>query len=69
VTGVAVRDGDRVKSGALAVRLEAMKIEASLTFERDGVVAAVRVAPGEQVVAGQSLVVLHAADPDEHAPS
>lgn len=50
--GQAVRAGDR-----LAV-LEAMKMEHKLTAARDGVVAEVLVAPGDQVEAGAALIRL-----------
>ncbi len=56
--GASVKKGDR-----LAV-LEAMKMEHSLLAARDGVVAEVLAAPGDQVEAGAALVRLEAAEED-----
>ena len=52
--------GDRVKHGALLLVLESMKLEHSLCAARDGVLAQVRVAVGQQVAPGQVLVQLQA---------
>jgi len=52
VPGTAVRRGDTL------LTLESMKLEHSLAASRDGVVHQVSVAPGQQAVTGQVLVVL-----------
>ena len=62
VTKVVARTGDSVKSGAVLVVLEAMKMEYALSAPRDGVVAEVLAAPGDQVVNGALLLALEALD-------
>lgn len=55
---VAVKPGDDVKRGDVLVVLEAMKMETQVTAPKDGKIAAVRVAQGNVVSAGQVLAVL-----------
>ena len=62
MTKVVARTGDSVKSGAVLVVLEAMKMEYALSAPRDGVVAEVLAAPGDQVVNGALLLALEALD-------
>jgi biotin carboxyl carrier protein len=61
VIEVAVRAGDQVKSGALLLVLEAMKMQNEIRAERAGVVADVAVAAGEAVEGGARLLTLQSA--------
>jgi acetyl/propionyl-CoA carboxylase alpha subunit len=54
----AAKVGDRVSKGDSLVTLEAMKMEHALAAPFDGVVGEVRVAPGDQVSEGATLVRL-----------
>jgi biotin carboxyl carrier protein len=56
VVAVHVRVGDRVEPGSPLVVLEAMKMENEFRATATGVVAAVRVAPGQAVNGGDLLV-------------
>ena len=58
VVKVLVREGASIKQGAVVVLLEAMKMELPIRAPRDGVVRAIRCAPGELVQAGVPLVEL-----------
>jgi biotin carboxyl carrier protein len=58
VVAVHVGPGDRVEPGAPLVVLEAMKMENEFVAAVDGVVAEVRVSPGQAVNAGDLLVVV-----------
>ena len=58
VKAVFAKAGQEVKQGDRLAILEAMKMEHSLTAARDGVVAEVLVADGDQVEAGAPLVRL-----------
>jgi len=60
---VDVMEGDRVVKGQPLVSLEAMKMETVLEAPCDGVVLRVLPAAGGQVVAGEAVVVLGAAEP------
>ena len=62
VLDVRCAPGDRVQKGDVLVLLEAMKIEHSLTADRDGEVASVSVQAGDQVKAKQLLVELTSED-------
>ncbi|HEX7439093.1 MAG TPA: biotin/lipoyl-containing protein, partial [Caldimonas sp.] len=53
VVAVLARAGDPVQAGAPLLTLEAMKMEHVHTAPRAGIVAAIHVAPGEQVAAGR----------------
>ncbi len=55
---VSVVEGARVAKGDPLVTMEAMKMELSLTAPRDGKVASVTVAAGDQVNEGAMLVEL-----------
>jgi 3-methylcrotonyl-CoA carboxylase alpha subunit len=61
---VSVVPGARVARGDALVTMEAMKMELVLAAPRDGVVAAVPVAVGDQVAAGALLLAL---EPEEAA--
>ncbi|WP_306132277.1 ATP-binding protein [Roseivivax marinus] len=63
VVHVAVTAGQEVREGERLAVLEAMKMEHALTAWRDGVVAEVLVAEGDQVEAGASLVRLEDEEP------
>jgi 3-methylcrotonyl-CoA carboxylase alpha subunit len=58
VVSVAVRPGDRVKSGAVLMVIEAMKMEHTITAPYAGRVAAVHFAPGERAPEGAALLEL-----------
>ncbi len=58
VSSVAVKTGDKVKTGDLLLTIEAMKMETGLHAEKDGVVNAVHVQPGGQIDAKDLLVEL-----------
>lgn len=61
---VDVAAGDRVAKGQPLVSLEAMKMETVLAAPCDGVVLRVLPTAGSQVVSGEAVVVLGAADPN-----
>ncbi len=56
VLSVSVAEGDAVKAGSPLCVIEAMKMENILRAERDGIVAAVHVAPGDTVCVDQVLM-------------
>jgi biotin carboxyl carrier protein len=58
VTRVLVGEGQEVKDGEAVCVLEAMKMENELRADRDGIIEAVRVSPGDDVEKGQILVEL-----------
>jgi biotin carboxyl carrier protein len=58
VVDVAVGVGQQVRAGDLLLTLEAMKMELPIRAPRDGVVSAIRCAPGELVQPGPPLVEL-----------
>jgi glutaconyl-CoA/methylmalonyl-CoA decarboxylase subunit gamma len=58
VLEILVKPGDAVKSGALLLKMEAMKMENQIRSETAGVVREVKVARGDAVAQGQELVIL-----------
>lgn len=56
VTRVMVEEGHQVEEGKALCVLEAMKMENELRADRDGIVQAVHVSPGDDVEKGQVLV-------------
>jgi biotin carboxyl carrier protein len=58
VIGVAVAVGQQVRAGDLLLTLEAMKMELPIRTPRDGIVSAIRCAPGDLVQPGPPLVEL-----------
>ncbi len=66
VVAVAVAAGDRVAAGQALGVLEAMKMEIGFTAPVAGVVTEVRARAGQQVAAGDVLLVI---DPDGDAPA
>jgi biotin carboxyl carrier protein len=58
VIAVAVAVGQQVQAGDLLLTLEAMKMELPIRAPRDGVVSAIRCAPGDLVQPGPPLVEL-----------
>jgi pyruvate carboxylase len=56
IVTVAVKVGQKVTAGNPLVSIEAMKMESQIRAERDAVVKAVHVAPGD-VVAARDLLV------------
>jgi pyruvate carboxylase len=60
IVSVAVTVGQHITAGSTLLALEAMKMETHVTADRDGVVEAVLVVPGDRVQAKDLLVVLKA---------
>jgi biotin carboxyl carrier protein len=58
VIAIEVAMGQPVRAGDVLLTLEAMKMELPIRSPRDGVVAAIRCAPGELVQPGLPLVEL-----------
>jgi biotin carboxyl carrier protein len=58
VIRVLVSEGDEIQEGAVAVILEAMKMENELRSDRSGLVKQVAVSPGDDVELGHVLVVI-----------
>jgi acetyl-CoA carboxylase biotin carboxyl carrier protein len=58
VHSVVVSPGDRVDAGATLLILESMKMEIPVLNERAGIVADIKVAAGDVVQEGDTLVVL-----------
>ncbi|HEX6986287.1 MAG TPA: biotin/lipoyl-containing protein, partial [Planctomycetaceae bacterium] len=58
VVSVSVKPGDSVKKGQKLIALEAMKMQTTITAERDGKIAEVHAAAGTQVETGDLLIVL-----------
>ncbi|MEK6236162.1 MAG: biotin/lipoyl-binding protein, partial [Planctomycetales bacterium] len=56
VVAVAIKNGDAVSKGQKLLSLEAMKMESTVTAERDGQIAHVLVKPGSQVETGDLLL-------------
>jgi biotin carboxyl carrier protein len=56
VIGIEVAVGQHVRAGDVLLTLEAMKMELPIRAPRDGVITAVRCAPGELVQPGPPLV-------------
>jgi 3-methylcrotonyl-CoA carboxylase alpha subunit len=63
VVSLAVRAGDQVKSGAVLMVIEAMKMEHTITAPYAGRVGAVHFAPGERVPEGSALLELERGEP------
>lgn len=55
IINILVKQGDRVKVGQKLMVLEAMKMENNIDSDREGVVIAVKVIPGQQVMEGDVL--------------
>jgi len=58
VSVVSVRVGDRVHRGDMLLTIEAMKMEAGVHAERDGLVKEVHATPGQRIEAKDLLIVL-----------
>lgn len=58
VVTVAVKPGQKVAKGAPLVSIEAMKMETAITAERDAVIKAIHVKPGDVVVAKDLMLEL-----------
>lgn len=56
VVTVAIQPGDSVKKGQKLLTVEAMKMETTISAERDGKIADVLVKPGSQVSTGDLLL-------------
>lgn len=70
IIGVDVAEGDAVTAGQQLLRLEAMKMEHTVTAPEDGIVSELPVSVGDKVDAGQTLVVIDAGgDQDSDADS
>jgi biotin carboxyl carrier protein len=59
VVAVKANAGETIKTGAVVLVLESMKLEFEVKADRDGEVAQVHVVPGTQVSAGDTLVSWH----------
>ena len=59
VVSLAVSEGDEVSAGANVATIEAMKMEASITAPKAGVVQRIAVGPVAQVEGGDLLMVVH----------
>ncbi len=53
-----IQEGDRVEQGQVVVILESMKMEIEVTVPESGIVQSISHAQGEQIMAGQRLLVL-----------
>ena len=62
VLSVFVAEGDAVKRGQPLLVMEAMKMEHRITAPVDGTVKALKVAVGEQVANGATMLVLEPAE-------
>jgi pyruvate/2-oxoglutarate dehydrogenase complex dihydrolipoamide acyltransferase (E2) component len=62
IVGVAVQSVQRVSAGSTLIAMEAMKMETHIAAQRDCVIAAVYVQPGDRVAAKDLLVELEAAN-------
>jgi len=51
-----VKDGDVVKLGDKLLMYEAMKMENTITAEKDGVIKNLKVQPGDSVLQGEMLM-------------
>ncbi|MGH8828327.1 MAG: biotin/lipoyl-binding carrier protein [Jiangellaceae bacterium] len=58
VHSVVVSEGDRVEPGSTLLVLESMKMEIPVLCEEGGLVAEVKVGPGDVVQEGDVLVVI-----------
>ena len=58
IVEVSCKVGDRVRAGERLLVLEAMKMQQPVTAPVSGTVSALSVSQGDQVVEGQSLVVV-----------
>ncbi len=58
IASVGVQAGQELRAGDLMITIEAMKMETGIHAERDAVVKAVHVHPGEQVDAKDLLIEL-----------
>ena len=56
VVSLDVQEGEEVKTGQALAVVEAMKMENILRAERDGVIAALRVAPGDSLVVDEIIL-------------
>lgn len=56
VVTVAIQPGDSVKKGQKLLTVEAMKMETTISAERDGKIADILVKPGSQVATGDLLL-------------
>ena len=69
IIGVEVAEGDTVTAGQALLRLEAMKMEHTVTAPSDGVVSELPVSVGDKVDADQTLVVIDAEGEHEDEPA
>jgi len=58
VVSFAVKAGDKVSKGQALAVMEAMKMEHTIAAPRDGTVAELLYAPGDQVAEGEELLKL-----------
>src|SRR5690606_30958990 len=58
ILSINVKVGDTIKENDLLLVLEAMKMENSIVSEKSGVVTAIKVAVGQQVLQGEVMIEL-----------
>lgn len=58
ILDIKVKEGDVIKKGQVVLILEAMKMENSISADRDGKVAAIKVGKGESVLEGNDLIII-----------
>ncbi len=58
ILDISCKPGDSVKKGQKLVILEAMKMENSISADRDGVVKEIKVNKGDSVLEGAELIVI-----------
>lgn len=58
IMSINVKVGDKIKVGDVVLVLEAMKMENSITSEKSGVVSAIHVAVGQQVLQSEVMIEL-----------
>ena len=58
IVDVKVKAGDAVKKGAVALILEAMKMENEICVPQDGVIASVEISVGDAVEGGSVLITM-----------
>ncbi len=65
IGSLAVEVGQSVAKGDMLLTLEAMKMETAIHAEKNAIVSAVHIAPGDQIDAKDLLIELHDAEPEE----
>lgn len=58
ILDIKIKEGDEVKKGQTVIVLEAMKMENSISADRNGKVVAIKVSKGESVLEGTDLIII-----------